>query len=113
MPKKKPSASTVLKLTVDGIEYFVNVGQLDGEDALACRKQTGMSVKKVIELFIDDPDEDLIGIFVWLAMRQAGHKAAQLSDTLKKINYDALNTYKAEWVAPEPSQISDDPNDPE
>ena len=80
---------TVVNVYVDGVRHTLRPSQLGPLDALACREQVGMSLRKIMQHAQDDPDIDGLAAIVWLARRQAGERKLLFADVATAISYDS------------------------
>lgn len=108
--KKAADEPVGVKIRVGDEWYFFDRSRCSGEDILTLRKKTGFSVQRVMDLFQEDPDNDLIAIVVWLARRQGGERTLQLDDVLRSITYA---TELDITTGTEDANESLDPDDPE
>lgn len=74
---------------VDDVRYTLHPSRLGPADALACREQIGMSLRKIMEQAQADPDIDVLAAIVWLARRQAGERNLKFAAACEKISYNS------------------------
>jgi hypothetical protein len=77
-----------ITITVDGDPVVVYPNLLTAKDIAAIRAQSGMSVRKLVELAQEDPDVDVIAALVWIGRCQAGEQAS-LSEVSQGITYQS------------------------
>lgn len=82
---KETAPDIVVK--VDGTDYAVRADEISAVDASLLRRQTGMSVRAVMQAADDDPDIDIVAALVWLARRQAGETGVRFEDVAAEITY--------------------------
>ena len=87
-PQPKQDAETVITIVVDGATYALRTNELSALDTQALRRETGQSVRALLQMAQDDPDLDVIAGLVWLARRQAGDAVAW-ADVAATISYAA------------------------
>lgn len=93
-----------VKISYDGEDYVVKVGDVTSQIARRFRREVGISFQKVIEELSSDPDIDSIAALVWLARLLRGDETS-LDDVA--ISYSDLDEIEVSEAAPE------DESDPE
>lgn len=61
-----------VRVTIEGEDYVVRVGDVSAKLAGELRKNAGYSFFRLQEYLADDPDLDVLAAFVWLARRVRG-----------------------------------------
>lgn len=87
-----------VKVTLDGVDYVVRQGDLNGRLTRELRQQTGCSFQKLITELDTDPDIDSVAALVWLARRIEG-EAVTYDEVAEEVGYDAdidVNTVSQE-----------------
>lgn len=87
-----------VKITLDGVDYVVRQGDLNGRLTRELRQQTGCSFQKLIKELDTDPDIDSVAALVWLARRIEG-EAVTYDEVAEEVGYDAdidVNTVSQE-----------------
>lgn len=65
-----------LRITIDGDDFDVRLGDVTSSMARELRNNTGMGPLQLINATAVSPDVDLLSAFVWLARRQRGEFVA-------------------------------------
>jgi hypothetical protein len=95
-----PDIGPGIRVTMDNTVYTLHFGEISGADALALRRQAGMSLQEFWQACGDSPDFDLVAIVIWLARRINGERSLPLDAVARRItNTTALNV--AEVPPPE------------
>lgn len=96
--KRKSDLNRGLKITVDGDEFVVRIGDVTPDLAAQVRRHTGMSFMRVMDLCGEDPDVDVLTAFEWVARRLRGEDVAysQVEFSYYDIESDAFDVSEAE-----------------
>jgi hypothetical protein len=101
---RKAALDEGVKITYDGEDFVVKVGDVTAQIARRFRREVGVSFQKVIEELSSDPDIDSIAALVWLARLLRGDDTT-LDDVA--ISYSDLDQIEVAETTPE------DESDPE
>lgn len=70
--KRDAALNTGVKLTIEGVDYEVRVGDVTPPIARELRKHADMGFMSLMQAVGEDPDIDVISAFVWVARRLRG-----------------------------------------
>ena len=94
-----------LSIAVDGDVHVFTPSALTAAQVGQCRRQTGRTVRALLDEMQTDPDIDTIAAFVWLAKLQRGDDATY-ADVVDSIGYGT--DLEAEAETGEPDDGEDD-----
>lgn len=85
--RRQEAEKAHITVLVDGETYTLHPGELSALDSAALRRETGMSVRLLLEAAGKDPDLDVVAAIVWLARRQRGDSVS-FDEVAAAIGYD-------------------------
>jgi hypothetical protein len=91
---------TVVTIKVDGETYEFRPGEVTARQVSEVRKETGMSVRAVMEQAQSDPDLDTIGALIYLARCQRGEDVT-VQEVYKGLTYGVDLELEADTDDPE------------
>ncbi len=88
MPKKQ-AADAAIAVSIDGTTFVLRPSEVTASDVAALRRETGLSLRTVIDQAQNDPDLDVIAALVFMARRQAGDRSVTFDSVAAFINYES------------------------
>lgn len=85
--KKRPKQTDGLVLVVDGVTHVVRPSEITAEHVGIVRKETGRSLRSVMDDLNVSLDIDVVAVFVWLALQQVGQTDRTIAQVAKTITY--------------------------
>lgn len=86
--QRAKEARQVYKVTLDGEDHYLRMGEVTAIDTGELRRQTGFGLRHLGYALLADPDIDIVAAVVWLCRRQAGERALALETVAGAITYD-------------------------
>lgn len=86
--KRAKAARQVYKVTIDGTDHFLRMGEVTAIETGELRRQTGFGLRHLGYALLSDPDIDIVAAVVWLCRRQAGERGLALDTVAGAITYD-------------------------
>lgn len=86
--EKKKALDQGIKVTWNGVDYAVCLGDLSSLDTQALRREVGLSFLGIIKALNADPDIDLIAAIIWLRRRINGEVTLSYNEVAGQIDYN-------------------------
>ncbi len=91
-----------ITVKLDGNAYTFRMSEVSALDTGTLRRATGMSLSKIMQCALEDPDIDVVSALVWLARRQNGEPKLTYGAVAGELGYDSEFDLETEEVeAPE------------